>query len=65
MVSDYIQSAYDPETKTVRKAWWMDNYFSHHEYGIRFYKDGPVYRYNEVIIPVESVFILKEEEDTT
>lgn len=57
-MSDFYQASYDPETDTVRKAHWMDDYFGRHRYGVRF-EDRPdtVYHPDEVNIPTDAVFV--------
>lgn len=60
-MSNFVQAAYNPKEKTVRAAHFMDDYFDKHEYGIKFSGDNKVYRTNEVIIPIDAVFVLKED----
>lgn len=39
-MSTYIDSAVDPEDDKTRKAWFIDDYYGEHAYGIAFRKDG-------------------------
>ena len=50
-MSNHYDDAYDPVSKTVRKAWWLDNYFGKHRYGVQFDEGGPIYRPEEVAVP--------------
>lgn len=50
-MSNHYDDAYDPVSKTVRKACWMDGYFGKHRYGVQFDEGGPVYRPEEVAVP--------------
>ncbi len=58
-MSNYRQAAYDPESQTVRTAWWMDDWFGKHQYGVRFDDGGKVYKPAEVEIPLDVVFVPK------
>ncbi len=50
-MSSYKDLAYDPASRTVREAWFIDDYFGKHRYGVRFDDDGEVYRPEQVAIP--------------
>lgn len=66
-MSNYQDYAYDPETRTVRRAWFYDDCFTLHEYGVQFRQGGPVYRPDEVEIPAElatAVLALLDEIET-
>ena len=59
-MSNYKEAAYNPVRKTIEGAWWLDDYFGRHEYGVRFVADdgpgSPVYRPSEVRIPSDRTF---------
>lgn len=55
-MSDFTRPAYHPRTKTVRNAYWMDNYFGHHNYGVQFEGDDVVYSPEQVEVPRGKVF---------
>ena len=63
-MSNYVRAAYHPPTNTVRAAYWMDDYFGKHQYGVRFdsTEDDTVYRPDDVYIPVDKVFVEKTDE---
>lgn len=42
-MSNYRAPAFNPVTKRVENADYIDNYFGRHDYGVRF-DDGKVYR---------------------
>lgn len=58
-MSSYEDSAYHPPTNTIRKAYWVDDYFGKHQYGIQFVGlgDDKVYHPEEVMIPTDKVFV--------
>jgi hypothetical protein len=52
-MSSYVAPTYHPHEKRVRDAWWLDDYFGKHRYGVRFDDGGHVFRPEEVKPPVE------------
>src|SRR3990167_305886 len=46
-MSNFIAKAKHPKTGKIEDAEWLDDYFGHHEYGVRF-KDGSVFHSIEV-----------------
>ena len=56
-MSSYYAPAYHPIEKVIRKAFWIDDYFEHHCYGIQFEGDKRVYSQSEVQIPIDKVFV--------
>ena len=56
-MSDYYQAAYHPGERVIRAARWIDNYFGHHQYGVKFEDDTKVYHPKEVEIPLDVVFV--------
>lgn len=46
-MSNYQQETQNPLTKKWEMATWMDDYFGHHNYGVRF-SDGTIYNPREV-----------------
>ena len=46
-MSNFIAKAKHPKTGSIEDAEWLDDYFGHHEYGVRF-KDGGVFHSIEV-----------------
>jgi hypothetical protein len=47
-MSSYQQITRHPQTGKYEVAFWIDDYFAHHAYGVKFESDGKVY-------PVEQV----------
>lgn len=47
-MSSYYDDAFHPEEGIVRRAFWIDDFFGPHQYGIRFDDNGPVFRPSEV-----------------
>ena len=70
-MSSFQQAAYHPKEKVVRGAYWLDDYFGLHQYGVRF--DDPddddgsvtVFTPSEVVIPLDRVFVDKDTYDKT
>lgn len=62
-MSNYTRAAYHPPTNTVRAAYWMDDYFGKHQYGVQFQNtdDDTVYHPREVDIPVGKVFVERKD----
>ena len=56
-MSDYYQAAYHPGERVIRAARWIDNYFGHHQYGVKFEDDTKVYHPKEIEIPLDVVFV--------
>lgn len=56
-MSNFIAAAYHPLTNTVRAAAFMDDYFGHYIYGIKFEGDDKVYRTEEITIPTDKIFV--------
>lgn len=46
-MSSFIKETKNPRTKKMEKAEWLDDYFGHRIYGIRF-PDGRVYEEDEL-----------------
>lgn len=46
-MSSYIRLTVHPETGAAEKAEWLDDYFGHYNYGVRFPSDGKVFRADE------------------
>lgn len=46
-MSSYRKTTVHPETKQVENAEWLDDYFGHYNYGVRFPSDGKVFRADE------------------
>lgn len=42
-MSSYLRKTKHPTTGEWQTAWWLDDYFAHHEYGVKF-PDGSVFR---------------------
>ena len=49
-MSTYKDLAFNPVTRAVEEATWIDDYFGKHQYGVQF-GTGPVYRPDKVRIP--------------
>lgn len=60
-MSNYWKPAYHPQENLIRNAHWKDDHFGPYEYGVQFDDDGPVFRPNEVAIPVDVVFVPRAE----
>ena len=39
-MSTYVSKAVNPKTNKIQEAWFIDDYFGHHWYGVAFRKDG-------------------------
>ena len=61
-MSNYSRAAYHPPTNTVRTAYWMDDYFGKHRYGVMFPNEERVYKPSEVEIPLGKIFEEKKDE---
>lgn len=59
-MSNYSQIAWHPTERVARSAWWIDDYFGRHQYGVKFDGDEKVYRPHEVEIPLDMVLVPKE-----
>lgn len=46
-MSSYQRLTAHPETGKAEKAEWLDDYFGHYNYGVRFPSDGKVFRADE------------------
>ena len=55
-MSNFYRAAYHPKEKLVRTAYFRDDYFGRHRYGVSFTGDDHVYKPHEVEIPVNTVF---------
>lgn len=53
-MSSFIRRTKHPYTGIWENAWWIDDYYGRHEYGVRFPSDGKIYR--------ESVYSFDEKE---
>lgn len=60
-MSSYFAPAFHPDERVVRNAFWVDDHFGRYEYGIKFDKDGPVFRTSQVVIPNDVVFVPETE----
>ena len=47
-MSSYKGKARDPADGKIKDAWWIDDYFGRHQYGVKFVEDGRAYRPKEV-----------------
>ena len=63
-MSSYCRPAYHPKSKTIQNALWMDDYFGHYNYGVKFEGDDVVYSPEEVEIPRDKVFVERVDEKT-
>lgn len=55
-MSNYFAPVHHPIEKVIRAAFWIDDYFGNHKYGVRFDPDGPVFKPSEVDIPTGAEF---------
>ncbi len=70
-MSTYIESAIDPEDSKARKAWFIDDYYGQHNYGVAFRKDGkdaifenrPINRDEYCIYPIEQITLAMYNEE--
>lgn len=42
-MSSYMAPTFHPETGKIERAYWMDDYFGPHRYGVKF-PDGKVFK---------------------
>lgn len=56
-MSNFLRAAYHPKEKVVRRAYWLDDHFGPHEYGVSFPDDPHVYKPEETEIPLDVVFV--------
>lgn len=49
-MSSYYAAAIHPVTGKIEEAFWIDDYFGPHRYGVRF-SDGRVFPEHEVKLP--------------
>ncbi len=64
-MSSYIKKLKNPKTNKMQEAACIDDYFSHHEYGYFFRKDGKDYDWDEdnfTITPYQTYDIYKHDE---
>jgi hypothetical protein len=47
-MSDYAGHAINPRTEQVEEAWFLDNRFGRHRYGVRFAGEEKVWNADEV-----------------
>lgn len=59
-MSSYLGPAYNPVEKVIRAAFWMDDYFGPHQYGVRFDECGEVFREDRCKIPIDKTFVLED-----
>lgn len=52
-MSSYYRDAIHPETGKTEKAMWIDDYFGHYYYGVKF-SDGKVFRSEYCHLPKET-----------
>lgn len=50
-MSNYRAVAIHPETKKIEIADFLDNYFGHHRYGVRFAGEDKVYKIEKIEVP--------------
>lgn len=43
-MSNFIRRTKNPRTGEYEDAYWLDDYFGSHRYGVKFPSDGIVYR---------------------
>lgn len=55
-MSSFYKAAYHPPSNTVRRAWYMDDYFGPRQFGVTFEGDDEIYTPDEVRIPLDKVF---------
>ena len=48
VMSSFYKDTFDPASKTERLAFWIDDFFGRHRYGVQFDNDGPVWTPNEI-----------------
>lgn len=60
-MSSFYKAAYHPPTKSIRRAFYMDDYFGHRQFGIIFEGDEEIYTPDEVRIPTDRIFQEVEE----
>jgi hypothetical protein len=46
-MSSYLQVTKNPDSGEFEKAEWLDNYFGHYQYAVRFPSTGKVFRASE------------------
>ena len=46
-MSSFKRKTFNPRTGEVEEAWWIDDYFGHHQYGVKF-NDGSCYTPEEI-----------------
>jgi len=56
-VSSYQAAAYHPYEQRIRTAVWIDDWFGQHRYGVKFDDSGPVFRPEQVEIPLDKIFV--------
>jgi len=60
-MSNFTKAAYHPTEKVVRAAHYVDDHFGKHQYGVMFDGDhSRVYKPDEVEIPVDVIFVPKQ-----
>ena len=60
-MSNYSRIAWHPVERVARAAWYIDDHFGRHQYGVQFDEDGKVYRPEEVEIPLDLVLVPRQE----
>lgn len=58
-MSNFVRAAYHPEEKVIRAAYFLDDYFGQHRYGVGFEGDPMVYPIRDCEIPLDKVFVEK------
>jgi hypothetical protein len=58
-MSNFVAAAYNPKEQVIRSAMFMDDYFGHYKFGVMFEGDDKVYTIEEVDIPTDKVFWIK------
>ena len=58
-MSNFIRAAYDPRDGKIKAAWFFDDHFDKHVYGVRFPDDATDHYFSthEVEIPTDRVFV--------
>ena len=47
-MSSYYEETIHPKTRKLQRAFWIDDYFGRHQYGVRFDGEETVYRLRDL-----------------
>ncbi len=69
-MSTYVNKAINPKTMKIQEAWFIDDFYGQHQYGVAFRKDGDnaVFNTNKIerdeydIYPIFQVEVPKAKE---